>query len=150
MHARRSGALVADVPVGTREPYRWTDGRRELREHAAVEWPLAFLCQINLEQVAQAGGCGLSLPERGLLSFFYDVDCQPWGFDPADGDGALLLYTPPATALARQSPPDELEGGKAVGHAPTLVPRSSLPDPWSLIALCEETHPNGPRACATG
>jgi len=51
------------------------------------ERPLAFLAQINLAEIASTGGTDLALPESGLLSFFYDAESQPWGFDPGDSVG---------------------------------------------------------------
>ena len=35
--------------------------------------------------------CDLDLPRSGLLNLFYDVDQQPWGFDPAHGGGWRVI-----------------------------------------------------------
>ena len=43
--------------------------------------PIDFLLQINLEEVSPLDKTD-SLPRSGLLSFFYDLAEQPWGFDP--------------------------------------------------------------------
>jgi uncharacterized protein YwqG len=74
------------------------------------ERPLAFLAQINLSDIAAAGGTNLALPQNGLLSFFYDAESQPWGFDPGDSVGFQLMWfadpvlqpcDPPASLEAR-------------------------------------------------
>ena len=41
------------------------------------ERPLAFLLQINCEELAPYDTEHL-LPDHGLLSFFYEMDSQPW------------------------------------------------------------------------
>ena len=45
--------------------------------------PLSFLAQFDCAALAPLDREGL-LPKTGLLSFFYDAESQPWGFDPAD------------------------------------------------------------------
>jgi uncharacterized protein YwqG len=53
----------------------------------SFEWPrykglpLDFLLQINLSEVARHDSSGL-LPSEGLLTFFYELEEQPWGYDP--------------------------------------------------------------------
>ena len=79
-----------------------------------TEWPerngrpLSFLGQINLDglpTLATESG----LPRAGLLSFFYDCEEQPWGFDPEDKSGSKILYQPEIKDLQRRSTPDDLE-----------------------------------------
>lgn len=70
-----------------------------------AETPLDFLLQIDLTDVSRLDQSAL-LPKAGLLSFFYDLQKQPWGFDPKDLDGFRIHYTPPGvplvtTAMAR-------------------------------------------------
>lgn len=45
--------------------------------------PLAFLAQFNCAEIALLDRESL-LPGTGLLSFFYELDSQCWGFDPKD------------------------------------------------------------------
>jgi len=80
-----------DMPVGARWPKR--RGR-----------PLAFLAQMDLRKASRFDEERL-LPVEGLLLFFYDFAKQPWGFDPADRGGALVLYVPPEARLRRIQPP---------------------------------------------
>lgn len=67
--------------------------------------PLDFLLQINLAE-ASALDQTESLPKSGLLSFFYDLKEQHWGFDPKHLNGFLVCFTPSdvplvPTAMAR-------------------------------------------------
>jgi uncharacterized protein YwqG len=56
---------------------------------AEYEWPtsnnrpLDFLLQIDLADLPP----NELVPPSGLLTFFYDLDNQPWGFDPKELDG---------------------------------------------------------------
>jgi len=60
-------------------------------------WPtrngirLNFLARFSLAEVHAAGTINW-LPPTGALLFFYDMERQPWGYDPADkGSWAVLL-----------------------------------------------------------
>jgi len=75
-----------------------------------VPQPLDFLLQIDLVDL-RPFGLAAGLPPRGLLTFFYDTENQPWGFDPADRGGFrvalfedrhLAVLDPPHRALARR------------------------------------------------
>jgi uncharacterized protein YwqG len=53
---------------------------------------LSFLCQLDLAEFAETEASkSSSLPKSGLLSFFYDLQHQPWGFDPTH-QGAAAVY----------------------------------------------------------
>ena len=72
---------------------------------AGVAWPekagrpLPFLASIDLPSVAAAIELEW-LPRTGRLLFFYDVDEQPWGFDPKDRGGWTVLYEDERAAAA--------------------------------------------------
>ena len=68
-------------------------------------YPLSFVMQVDLA-TADTGGV---LPADGLLSFFYDAEDEPWGFEDGDETGSLLLYVPAGTPLARRDFPDDLD-----------------------------------------
>ena len=53
--------------------------------------PLSFLVQFNCADIAELDKEGL-LPKSGLLSFFYEMDSQCWGFDPRDKGCARVFW----------------------------------------------------------
>jgi uncharacterized protein YwqG len=66
--------------------------------------PLAFLAQFHLAEVSPYDQSGL-LPKVGLLSFFYDPNQEPWGFDPQDKGGWQVLYLPENSKVQRTGAP---------------------------------------------
>jgi uncharacterized protein YwqG len=66
---------TAELPAGTPRP------------------SLALIAQLYLEELAPFDREGL-LPRSGSIVFFYDDEEQPWGFDPADRDGASAVFVP--------------------------------------------------------
>jgi uncharacterized protein YwqG len=70
-----------------------------------VEWPqyegrrLDFLACLDLAE-AQATLAMDWLPATGNLSFFYDMERQPWGFDPKHRGGWRVIYQPGQVAAA--------------------------------------------------
>ena len=62
-----------------------------LRESAWKRRPLAFLAQFALEEMQPFDAEHL-LPAHGVLSFFYEVESQPWGFDPQDAGCARVFW----------------------------------------------------------
>lgn len=59
---------------------------------------LQFLCQINLAEVPPTPGTSL-LPSEGMLYFFYDMEDQPWGFDPAHKGRWAVLHADTTSGL---------------------------------------------------
>jgi len=57
------------------------------------ETPLDFLLQVNLPDIAKLDTASL-LPLAGILTFFYDLKEQPWGYAPANLKGFRVTYTP--------------------------------------------------------
>jgi uncharacterized protein YwqG len=121
-------------------------GRDYINRSAWEPRPLSFLAQINLADVAQQR-CDLPLPEDGHLLFFYDMEVQPWGFDPHDGGGARVVYVPKGTQLARGSgrPPDpaparqlRCEAGECLPSREYLLDRLDGPAGFSPDALRRE------------
>lgn len=53
--------------------------------------PLSLLARIDLSSVQQYLPTEW-LPKTGQLMFFYDLDEQPWGFDPKDRFGWKVVY----------------------------------------------------------
>lgn len=70
-----------------------------------IEWPswekgrLSFVGQLDFEQLAGIHkGAIPSLPKKGLLSFFYDIKEQPWGFRNEAKGWRLFHLSDPASA----------------------------------------------------
>jgi len=53
--------------------------------------PLAFLAQFDCASLAPLDREGL-LPKTGLLSFFYELGSQRWGYDPKDAGCARVYW----------------------------------------------------------
>lgn len=81
---------------------------------AGMDWPshngikLDFLARLSLAELHRASPVEW-LPAQGALLFFYDLEGQPWGFDPADrGRWRVLLVEdldqPATPADARPGP----------------------------------------------
>lgn len=122
----------------------WTE--RAARAEAAAAGgprPLAFLAQLACEDLVlpalpeasdrpppdtlEGAPTELPLPRAGLLSFFYEVDEQVWGFAPAHAGAWRVLYTPPGVPLERRAPP---------AGAGLLLPAELRAEPvWTFPAL---------------
>ena len=74
-------------------------------------YPLQFLAQLNLAQIAKAVGtheASTWLPSEGYLYFFYDVEHGGWGYDPKLLDGFRVIYREQSGPLRPSEPPKEL------------------------------------------
>lgn len=66
---------------------------------AGTEWPmrngnrLTFIARISLIELHRAHRVEW-LPKSGALIFFYDMEEQPWGFDPKDKGSCAVLHVP--------------------------------------------------------
>lgn len=77
-----------DVPAD----FVWPVFETQTREDDQVkERPLAFLAQFDCAQLAPLDPEGL-LPKEGLLSFFYELESQRWGYDPKDAGCARVFW----------------------------------------------------------
>ena len=77
-----------DVPADFIWPVFETDTRED---DQVKERPLAFLAQFDCAQLAPLDPEGL-LPKEGVLSFFYELESQRWGYDPKDGGCARVFW----------------------------------------------------------
>jgi uncharacterized protein YwqG len=70
-------------------------------------WPdrngtrLSFLARLSLAELHRTLPIDW-LPEAGALLFFYDLEQQPWGFDPKDRGGWAVLLVPDLPAPSSQ------------------------------------------------
>lgn len=69
--------------------------------------PLSFIAQFNLEEISKYDTENL-LPEKGLLSFFYDTDSMRWGYDPEDKGCAKVYYFEDISSLTPTEFPEDL------------------------------------------
>ena len=118
---------------------------------ADVDWPvnadtgapLSFIGQFNLTELhgpaadAPVSAAAAVLPDTGMLYFFYDVDAFTWGFDPADGASAAILFredagTGAGAAVERRKAPEGATVYRA--HGVTFGARAELPHPVSSAA----------------
>lgn len=70
--------------------------------------PLGFLAQFNCAEMAKLDQEGL-LPKTGVLSFFYEMDSQLWGFDPKDAGCARVFWFADVASLVSGVFPEELQ-----------------------------------------
>lgn len=83
------------------------DAKRALYA-AENAFPLSFIAQINFAEMWAAGELDDAMPREGILSLFYDLSAQPWGFDPKENVGFTVHYHPSATGLTRREIPEQL------------------------------------------
>ena len=93
-------------------PEQCDEFRRDYKQMAQVikqPFPLQFIAQINLAEIWAAGTLEGDLPSSGLLSIFYDVAGDPWGFKPEDRAGfQILFHEQNSEELTRRDVPHEL------------------------------------------
>jgi hypothetical protein len=94
---------------------------------------IPFVGQLDFAELAACRGeAPPNLPREGVLALFYDVQEQPWGFDPLHRALWKLVWTPRGADAVPLAPPKELEDeGLAFDLPLRLTPRLgvSLPGP---------------------
>ena len=93
-----------DVPAGFVWPVFET---KTLDDDMVKPRPLAFLAQFDCARLAGLDPEGL-LPRTGLLSFFYELGSQRWGYDPKDA-GCARVFWFDGEPLAPAEFPQDLE-----------------------------------------
>lgn len=129
MSIRFTATVVSDenLPVGASK----IGGRPDLPpNHPFPEWkntPLAFLAQINLADVSNFSTAS-ELPSSGLLSFFYNVSQDTWGFDPKDKGSWQVYYFASLDNIQRSECPANLpEQGKYQSCALSFFEELTVP-----------------------
>jgi len=98
--AKRTKFLLQDV-ADPDKAWSWAQPeQREIFRQDALnriemiqsEQPLSFVAQINLAEMWAAGPLDPDMPRQGVLSIFYDMVEQPWGFDPQDRIAFAILF----------------------------------------------------------
>lgn len=91
----RFGGLP-DVP----EDFAWpTFKTATYNDEMVKDRPLSFLAQFDCAALAALDPEGL-LPHDGVLSFFYELDSQRWGYSPEDAGCARVYWFKDKAALA--------------------------------------------------
>ena len=93
-----------DVP----SDFVWPRFEGESYDHVVKNRPLSFLAQFNCEDLAQYDAEHL-LPDHGLLSFFYELDTQCWGYAPKDKGCARVYWFEDISALSAAEFPQDME-----------------------------------------
>jgi uncharacterized protein YwqG len=107
-----------DLPVGTSWP-TWNGS------------DLSFIAQINLADFRKASQT--LLPEKGLLSFFYDSEQTTWGFDPKDSGSWRVMYFSDLSSLERFELPASLpDYARYPACKVEFVKTTTLP-PWDSL-----------------
>ena len=77
-----------------------------------VARPLSFLAQIDCAEIHALDSESL-LPDHGILRFFYEMESQCWGFDPADaGCARVYWFEQPDTLREAALPADQAEADR--------------------------------------
>lgn len=100
--------------------------------------PLAFLAQIDLSEIAPFDGDSV-LPKSGVLSFFYEMETQFWGFDPKDKGSAKVFYFEDKATLCEALFPEDLHRYYQFPQfALSFTQRGSLPSYGDFYGISEE------------
>lgn len=90
---------VPDIPEGFKWDYYVGENEKPV--------PLSFIAQFNCEEIAKYD-TEHSLPQKGLLSFFYEADSQEWGYDPKNKGFAKVYWFEDISKLKAAELPEEL------------------------------------------
>jgi len=91
----------------------------------SLVWPsnengaLSFVTQINF---AEAGRFDIDslLPKSGMLYLFYDKNLRVWGYDPADKNGFVVIFSDVNHGLLSRRSSENLEGENFIFNARSL------------------------------
>ena len=116
---------VPDVPDGFTWPVFETD---TYVDEQVKPRPLAFLAQFNCAELKRLDKDRL-LPHTGLLSFFYELESQRWGFDPKDKGCSKVFWFPDIENLSPAVFPENLENDfRLPAINITMCKEKSFPD----------------------
>lgn len=106
----RDGAESAgdSTPIGESKLGGRPDLPEEVPWPTTDGWPLCFVGQVNLAAMPPLSGETEGLPDDGVMSFFYDLERFPSGYEPSDRGGGAVLYTPAGAPLGRRAFPADL------------------------------------------
>lgn len=93
-----------DVPAN----FVWPTYKGKGEDGVVKDRPLTFLAQFNCAELAALDKEHL-LPDHGLLSFFYDMASEPWGFDPKDRGGLRVYWFEDLSVLSQAAFPEDMD-----------------------------------------
>lgn len=96
--------------------------------------PMGFLACIDLSQLPDALDW---LPKTGKLLFFYDMEEQPWGFDPNDRGGWSVIHVtePLETKALKAAAPPNFNPEHLLKSKSIRFVMANLPPTWEETAL---------------
>lgn len=95
---------VPDLP----ENFKWDYYNTSTYDDDEVKpRPLSFIAQFNCEEMSKYDTEHL-LPDKGILSFFYETESQTWGYDPNDKGSARVYWFEDITELKAADFPNDL------------------------------------------
>lgn len=114
---RTNRVAETEIPIATSKMGGLPDMLPGAQWPAKSGRPLAFLAQLRLETLPFDHLPDPTGPRSGLISFWYDVAGELWGFDPEDRGAWKVLYVPDSqyTDLVRREFP-ALETGDGVAE----------------------------------
>ena len=113
-----------DVPAGFVWPVFET---KTFDDDTVKPRPLAFLAQFDCARLAGLDPEGL-LPRTGLLSFFYELGSQRWGYDPKDAGCARVFWFDGEPLAPAEFPQDLEEDFRLPELAAELSAGTDAPD----------------------
>lgn len=87
--------------------------------------PIDFLLQLNLTELRNMEMARL-LPRSGVLSFFYDLEAQPWGYEVADRTRFQVVHFSEMSTFVKRKRPDG-EEPRLDERCLDFFPRISVP-----------------------
>lgn len=117
----------------------WPYFEGEGYDEAVKMRPLAFLAQINLEDISAYDRDGL-LPHKGFLYFFYEMVSMCWGLDLEEkGCARVFYYGGTAEGLKEWKLPSDMEEeGRIPECSITFHAEPELPSYEELMETCFE------------
>lgn len=98
---------------------------------------MEFIGQVNFAEVAaQAPYSGSTLPQQGLIQFFYDLEKLVWGFNPADRAFWHFAWYP-EPAAQQHRPLTETTSFPNKGFLVNFEMMTSWPDVWTVLPTLE-------------
>ena len=124
-----------DLPAGFEWP-TWHARRNEFSKQGRKlvdkgTRHLDFVAQLRLSDLPLERFEGM--PRTGMLHFFYDIEEQPWGYDPCDRGAWKVIYLPgDSHDLVATAPPREVHNLRLYPCRVAATPEWTLPDPVYL------------------